>query len=320
MSIVFIGTPDFAVPALQRVVAAGYEVAAVFTQPDRPAGRGRTSTSPAVKAAADDLGLPVYQPASLKDSGVVEQLRALAPELIVGVAYGQLIVPQVLAIPPRGVLNVHPSLLPRWRGASPVAAAIMAGDDETGVSIMLMDEGLDSGAVLSQTVRAISAADTTGSLTKALAEEGADLLADTLPRWLAGEIEPRPQDESRATACRRLRKADGLIDWTQTATEIWRQVRAYNPWPGAHSSLAGEVMSVWRASPLDAESGEPPGTVVTAPSDLPAEAEGAAFAVQAGHGMVAVLEAQRAGRRSLGSADLLRGMPALIGRRFSAPG
>jgi len=320
VSIVFIGTPDFAVPALQRVVAAGYEVAAVFTQPDRPAGRGRTSTSPAVKAAADDLGLPVYQPASLKDSGVVEQLRALAPELIVGVAYGQLIVPQVLAIPPRGVLNVHPSLLPRWRGASPVAAAIMAGDDETGVSIMLMDEGLDSGAVLSQGVRAISAADTTGSLTKALAEEGADLLADTLPRWLAGEIEPRPQDESRATACRRLRKADGLIDWTQTATEIWRQVRAYNPWPGAHSSLAGEVMSVWRASPLDAESGEPPGTVVTAPSDLPAEAEGAAFAVQAGHGMVAVLEAQRAGRRSLGSADLLRGMPALIGRRFSAPG
>ena len=319
MPIVFIGTPDFAVPALQRVVAAGYEVSAVFTQPDRPAGRGRTSTAPAVKAAADELGLPVYQPASLKDSGVVEQLRALAPELIVGVAYGQLIVPQVLAIPPRGVLNVHPSLLPRWRGASPVAAAIMAGDEETGVTIMLMDEGLDSGAILSQTARTISATDTSGSLTEALAEEGADLLADTLPRWLAGEIDPRPQDESHATVCRRLRKADGLIDWTQTATEVWRQVRAYNPWPGAHSSLDGQVLSFWRASPLEAESGEPPGTVVAAPSGLPAEAEGAAFAVQTGHGMLAMLEAQRAGRRSLGSADLLRGMPALIGRRFAAP-
>ncbi len=318
MAIVFIGTPAFAVSSLQRVVAAGYEVSAVFTQPDRPAGRGRTSTAPAVKAAAEGLGLPVYQPASLKDSGVVEQLRSLAPELIVGVAYGQLIVPQVLAIPPRGVINVHPSLLPRWRGASPVAAAIVAGDEETGVTIMLMDEGLDSGAILSQRVRTISAMDTTGSLTEALAEEGADLLADTLPRWLAGEIDPEPQDESRATVCRRLSKADGLIDWTQTAIEVWRQVRAYNPWPGAHSFLEGEAMSFWHAWPLDAESGELPGTVVAPPGDLPAEAQGAAFAVQTGHGALVVLEAQRAGRRSLGSADLLRGMPALIGRRFSA--
>ncbi|MCH7483549.1 MAG: methionyl-tRNA formyltransferase [Chloroflexi bacterium] len=318
MPIVFIGTPAFAVPALQRVVAAGYEVSAVFTQPDRPAGRGRTSTAPPVKAAAEGLGLPVHQPASLKDSGVVEQLRALAPELIVGVAYGQLIVPQVLAIPPRGVLNVHPSLLPRWRGASPVAAAIVAGDEETGVTIMLMDEGLDSGPILSQRVRTISPTDTAGSLTEALAEEGADLLADTLPRWLAGEIDPQPQDESRATVCRQLRKADGLIDWTQTATEVWRHVRAYNPWPGAHSALDGEGrVSFWHAWPLDAESGEAPGTVVAAPDGLPAEAQGAAFAVQTGHGMLAVLEAQRAGRRALGSADLLRGIPALIGRRFS---
>ncbi|RLC59575.1 MAG: methionyl-tRNA formyltransferase [Chloroflexi bacterium] len=317
MAIVFIGTPAFAVSALKRIVAAGYEVSAVFTQPDRPAGRGRLSTAPAVKAAAEGLGLPVYQPASLKDSGVVEQLRALAPEMIVGVAYGQLIVPEVLSIPPRGVLNVHPSLLPRWRGASPVAAAIVAGDEETGVTIMLMDEGLDSGPILSQRVLAISPADTAGSLTEALAEEGADLLAETLPRWLAGEIEPQPQDEPRATVCRRLSKADGLIDWAQTATEIWRQVRAYNPWPGAHSSLDGETMSFWRAWPIDAGAGEPPGTVLAAPDDLPAEAQGAAFVVQTGHGALAVLEAQRAGRRSLASADLLRGMPALIGRRFS---
>ncbi|MCI0832556.1 MAG: methionyl-tRNA formyltransferase [Chloroflexi bacterium] len=319
MAIVFIGTPAFAVPALQRVVAAGYEVSAVFTQPDRPAGRGRMSTAPVVKAAAEELGLPVYQPASLKDGAVIDQIRAIAPELIVGVAYGQLIVPQVLAIPPKGVLNVHPSLLPRWRGASPVAAAIVAGDEETGVTIMLMDEGLDSGAILSQTVRAVSDTDTSGSLTEVLAEKGADLLADTLPRWLAGEIDPQPQDESRATVCRRLRKADGLIDWTQTATEIWRKVRAYNPWPGAHSSLDGAVLSLWSVWPLEVESGEPPGTVVAAPDSLPAGAESAAFAVQTGHGALAVLEAQRAGRRSLGSAELLRGMPDLIGRRFSVP-
>ena len=319
MAIVFIGTPAFAVPALQRVVAAGYEVSAVFTQPDRPAGRGRMSTAPVVKAAAEELGLPVYQPASLKDGAVIDQIRAIAPELIVGVAYGQLIVPQVLAIPPKGVLNVHPSLLPRWRGASPVAAAIVAGDEETGVTIMLMDEGLDSGAILSQTVRAVSDTDTSGSLTEVLAEKGADLLADTLPRWLAGEIDPQPQDESRATVCRRLRKADGLIDWTQTATEIWRKVRAYNPRPGAHSSLDGAAVRFWRVWPLEVESDEPPGTVVAAPDGLPAGAESAAFAVQTGHGALAVLEAQRAGRRSLGSAELLRGMPDLIGRRFSVP-
>ncbi|HEY5625782.1 MAG TPA: methionyl-tRNA formyltransferase [Dehalococcoidia bacterium] len=318
MPIVFIGTPAFAVPALQRVVAAGYEVSAVFTQPDRPAGRGRTSTAPAVKVAAEEMGLPVHQPASLTDGGVVEQLRALAPEVIVGVAYGQLIPPAVLAIPPRGVLNVHPSLLPRWRGASPVAAAIVAGDEETGVTIMLMDEGLDSGPILAQAVSTIRPVDTTGSLTEALAEVGADLLADALPRWLAGELEPQPQDASSATTCRRLRKADGLIDWRQTATEVWRHVRAYNPWPGAHSLLDGEAIGFWRAWPLEAESGEPPGTVVAAPGVLPAETEGAAFAVQTGHGLLAVLEAQRPGRQAMGSAALLRGMPALIGRCFSA--
>lgn len=318
MAIVFIGTPAFAVPALQRVAAA-YEVSAVFTQPDRPAGRGRASTAPAVKAAAEELGLPVYQPASLKDGGVIDQIRALAPEAIVGVAYGQLIVPQVLAIPPRGVLNVHPSLLPRWRGASPVAAAIVAGDEETGVTIMLMDEGLDSGAILSQVARAVSDLETTGSLTEALAREGADLLADTLPRWLAGEIEPRPQDDSQATVSRRLSKEDGRIDWTETATEIWRRVRAYNPWPGAHSSLDGAAMRFWRAWPLDTESGEPTGTVVAAPEVLPAAAAGAAFVVQTGRGTLAVLEAQRPGKRSLASADLLRGMPELIEQRFSSP-
>ena len=319
MPIVFIGTPAFAVPSLRRLVADGHAVSAVFTQPDRPAGRGRKPAPPAVKTAAEELGLPVYQPATLRDPEVVERLRSLAPEVMVGVAYGQLIRPEVLAIPPRGVLNVHPSLLPRWRGASPIAAGILAGDEDTGVTIIRMNEGLDAGPILAQRVRPISPEDTTGSLTEALAEEGADLLSQTLPGWLAREITPRPQDESQATVCRQLRKADGLIDWTRPAVEIWRRVRAYNPWPCACSPLDGDTMSFWRAWPLDGDSGEPPGTVVEAPGGLPGETADAAFAVQTGEGLLAVLEAQRAGRRPLSSAELLRGMPGLIGRRFLSP-
>ena len=316
--IVFIGTPDFAVPALRRLVSAGHEVSAVFTQPDRPAGRGRRPTPPPVKLAAEELGLPLYQPPTLRDLEVVELLRSLAPEAMVGVAYGQLIRPEVLAIPPRGILNLHPSLLPRWRGASPVTAAILAGDEETGITLIQMNEGLDSGPIIAQRPRRISPEDTTGTLSSALAEDGATLLAAMLPRWLAGEIEPAPQDEALATVCRQLRKSDGLMDWREPAAVIWRQVRAYNPWPGAHSSLDGETMSFWRAWPLATASGELPGTAVAAPADLPAEAAGAAIAVQTGSGLLAVLEAQRAGKRVLPSAELLRGMPGLIGRRFGA--
>jgi methionyl-tRNA formyltransferase len=314
--IVFIGTPQFAVPSLRRLVADGHEIAAVFTQPDRPAGRGRRPAPPAVKLAAEELRLPVYQPPSLRDPAVVDRLRSLAPEVMVGVAYGQLIRPEVLAIPPRGVLNVHPSLLPRWRGASPVAAAILAGDEDTGVTVILMNEGLDAGPVLAQSVRPISPDDTTGSLTEALAEDGAEILSRTLPRWLAGEITPQLQDESRATVCKQLRKADGLIEWTLPAREIWLRIRAYSPWPGAHSPLDGEIISFWRAWPLAGDSGESPGIVVQPPAERPLEAAAAAFAVQTGEGLLAVLEAQRAGRRSLPSAELLRGMPDLIGRRF----
>ena len=311
MPIVFIGTPQFAVPSLRALVAAGYEVVAVYTQPDRPAGRGRRSTPPPVKVAAEELGLPVLQPASLRDGAIIEHLRSLAPEVIAGVAYGQLIGPDVLAIPPRGVLNVHPSLLPRWRGASPVAAAILAGDAETAVTIMRMNEGLDSGPIIAQRTYAISDEDTTGTLTEALGEAGAALLVEILPRWLAGVVESTPQDDSQATVCRQLRKEDGRIDWTLPALDIWRRVRAYNPWPGAQTALGADAISIWRARALGEESSAPPGTIF-APADDPAP-----FAVQAGTGSLAVLEAQRAGRKALAGGEFLRGMPGLIGRRFS---
>lgn len=319
MAIVFIGTPPFAVPSLRRLVADGHTVSAVFTQPDRPAGRGRRETPPAVKTAARELGLPVFQPASLKAPEAIEQLASFRPEVIVAVAYGQILRPEVLAIAPRGVLNVHPSLLPRWRGASPITAAILAGDAETGVSIILMDAGTDSGPILAQRPHPISAEDTTGSLTDELAERGADLLAETLPHWLAGEMEPAQQDPAQATVCRRVAKEDGAIDWQLPADDIWRRVRTYNPWPGAYTSLDGDILRIWRAWPLEAEGDEPPGTIVRPPAEVPEPARPAAFAVQTGRGQLAVLEAQRPGRRALPSDELLRGMPGLFGRRFATP-
>jgi methionyl-tRNA formyltransferase len=309
MALVFIGTPQFAVPSLQRLAEADQDIAAVLTQPDRPAGRGRALTRPPVKVAAGALGLPVLQPPSLRDPEVLEQLRSLAPEAIVAVAYGQLLRPEVLAIPPKGVLNVHPSLLPRWRGASPIAGAILGGDEETGVTIMLMDAGLDTGPVLSQVRHPISTHDTTGSLTEALA----DLLVETLPRWLAGEIEPQPQDEALATVTRLVAKEDGALDWALPARELWLRVRAYNPWPGAYARLDGEQVHIWQAWPVEAASAEAPGTVIAAPPGAPADA---AFAVQTGAGALAVTEAQRAGRKRLSADEFLRGLPGLIGRRL----
>lgn len=321
MSIVFVGTPEFAVPSLRRIVAGGHAVAAVITQPDRATGRHRNRlTPPPVKEAALELGLAVRQPASLRDPVAIAELRALNPEVMIVVAYGQILRQEVLDIPTRGVLNVHASLLPTYRGAAPIAAAILACDDETGVSIMLMDAGMDTGPVLSQRRAAISPHDTRGSLSERLSHLGADLLGETLPRWLAGEIEPQPQDNSQATVTRLISKGDGTIDWTLPAADIWRRVRAYNPWPGAYTALAGEQITIWRSWPLGKSSGQAPGTIIASPTDAPEEARDAAFAVQTGDGLLAVLELQRAGRRAVSSAEFARGAPGLLGKRFGTPG
>jgi len=323
MTIVFIGTPAFAVPSLHALAGASHSIAAVITQPDSPAGRHRTPKPPPVKVAAIELGLTVLQPPNLRDSDTLATLRELSPEVIVVVAYGQILRPAVLEIPARGVLNVHPSLLPRWRGASPIPAAILAGDNETGVTIMLMDAGMDSGPALSQILEAISDDDTTASLSARLAEAAAKLLAETLPRWLAGELEPAPQDDFRSTTCPLLRKEDGAIDWRLPAAEIWRRVRAYNPWPGAYTGLDGELIHIWRAWPLDVEPGAEPGIVVELDPDsrtqLRTDIEpDAAFAVQTGTGILIPLEVQRAGRRALSAQEFQRGMRGLIGRRFDS--
>jgi methionyl-tRNA formyltransferase len=309
MSIVFVGTPEFAVPSLRRLVADGYDVSAVITQPDRATGRHRNRlTPPPVKVAALELGLPVHQPDKLRDPAAVALLRDLAPEVMVVVAYGQILRQEMLDIPPRGVLNVHASLLPKYRGASPIAAAILNGDAETGVSIMLMDAGMDTGPVLAQRRESISPNDTTGTLSERLANIGADLLGETLPRWLAGEIEPQAQDDSQASVTRLTRKEDGGIDWSLPADGISRRVRAYNPWPGARTTLDGEQITIWRAEPRDGASGKPPGAIV---------AGGDTIAVQTGEGLLTIHELQRAGRRSLPAAEFLRGAPDLIGKHFA---
>jgi len=276
-----------------------------------------------MKIAAQAIGLPVLQPATLRDPDFLESLTRLSPEVMIVVAYGEILRKNVLEIPALGVLNVHPSLLPRWRGASPIPAAILAGDERTGISIMLMDAGMDSGPLLAQAEFRIADEDSTLSLSDTLAGEGADLLAQTLPGWLSGEISPKSQDDNQATYCRLLRKEDGAIDWALPAIEIWRRVRAYNPWPGAFTFLDGELFHLWRAWPLAGQLASASGTISELPNGLRSQLpdtsrDEAAFAVQTGSGLLLPLEVQLAGRRTLSAAEFARGRRDIVGRRLGS--
>ena len=315
MRIVFMGTSEFALPALRRLIDSKHEVVAVYSQPDRPAGRGRHPTPPPVKAKAQEWGLPVRQPAKVSTPEDTAELAALRPDLIVAAAYGQILRERVLQLPPKGTINIHPSLLPRHRGASPVAAAILAGDDETGATIMLMTLALDEGPILAQRRIPISHQDTTGSLTAQLAAVSADLLIETLHGFLDGAIRPQPQDATAATYAPLVQKEDALIDWRLPATEIWRRVRAYNPWPGAFTYLDGAPLRILEAWPLPDDSGEPPGSLGATPPSHEELLRGT-FAVQTGEGLLAALTVQKSGRRALAAADFLRGERGLIGRRL----
>lgn len=244
--VVFMGSPDFALPTL-RALAEHYEVVGVVTQPDRPSGRGRELKSPPIKTLAMDLSLALIQPEKLRAPEAMDQLRLWAPDLIVVAAFGQILRPDVLALPPRGCINVHASLLPRWRGAAPIQAAILAGDSETGMTIMQMDKGVDTGAMISQRAIPIKAEDTAGSLFEKLSRLGADLLIETLPRYLSGELKSQVQDESKATYAPMLKKEEGCLDFTQSAEELARRVRAFNPWPGAYMDFDGARLKVHRA-------------------------------------------------------------------------
>jgi len=307
LRVIFMGTPEFAVAPLEHLILNQYQVVAVYTQPDRQAGRGRSLVSSPVKRAALARGLPVMQPARLKSADAVKELSRLRPDIVVVAAFGQILPQSVLDIPVHGCINIHPSLLPRFRGSSPVAAAILAGDSFTGVSVMLMDKGMDTGPVLASARTPIGTQDTTGSLTAKLSLVGARLLLDVIPHWLSGELSPRPQNEAEATYCTTISKEAGEIDWRLPAVDIWRRVRAYQPWPGCYTRWQGRQLTIIEALPLDDGAAGDVGQVVAA------RKEGVAFGVNTGNGVLGVLTVQLEGKRAMPAADFLRGQRQFIG-------
>lgn len=304
MRIVFAGTPEFAVPCL-RAAARHQEVVAVYTQPDRPAGRGRGLMASPVKLEAIERGIPVFQPETLKDPAAQEQLRALQPDLMVVVAYGLILPKAVLAIPRHGCWNVHASLLPRWRGAAPIQRAIQAGDAETGVCLMQMEAGLDTGPVLLEQRTAIGGADTGGQLHDRLAELGAQVLADGLGLLRAG-LKPvaQPQPEAGVTYAHKLDKAQARLDWNEDAGALARRVRAFNPWPIAEASLAGERLRIHGAVSLADNQGKAPGTVLAASKD--------GIDIACGQGALRLRVVQREGGKAITAADYLNARRDLL--------
>jgi methionyl-tRNA formyltransferase len=307
--VVFLGTPEFAVPSLRALHESPQtEVALVVTQPDRPAGRGRRLTPSAVKAYALEQGLPVFQPERLRGQDVLDHLRVAAADLFVIAAYGQLLRQAVLDIPRRGCLNVHPSLLPRHRGSSPIAAALLAGDERTGVTIMLTDRGMDTGPILAQETTPLERQETTASLTPRLANLGADLLLRTVPGWVAGTIPPRPQDEAAATLSRQFVKEDGALDWTRPALDLERQVRALNPWPRAYTFANGKRLLVLLARAIEGATSGTPGTVIAG--------AGKVLLVVAGDGALRLDLVQPEGGREVSGQQFLSNNQGLIGNQL----
>lgn len=319
MVVVFAGTPEFAVPALQALAAGPHRIAAVYTRPDRPAGRGRRLAGSAVKAAATGLGLPVEQPESLRPRAVRERLAGYLPDLIVTAAYGLILPPEVLDLPPAGCINVHASLLPRWRGAAPVQHALLAGDAETGTTIMQMDAGVDTGGILLARACPVRPDDTARSLTGRLARIGAEALGEAMAGIAAGRLAPRPQDPAAATPAPRIRKADALMDWSRGARELERRVRAFDPWPVAFTFAGEEPLRILRAE-ADADphphSPSTPLPPPPAPGTVVRISAGRGIEVQTGAGRLRVLRVQRAGKRPMDAHALLNGRNIAPGQRL----
>ena len=304
MRLVFLGTPAFAVPTLVRMVEAGHQVLAVVTQPDRPRGRGQRPSPPPVKEAAARMGLPVYQPERVRLPEAVEFLRALAPEAMVVVGYGQIIPQSVIDLAPLGIVNVHASLLPRYRGAGPVQWAILNGETRTGVTTMRIDAGLDTGDMLLQTETEIGPDENAVELAQRLAAMGADLLVETLSGLAAGAIVPQKQDSSQATYARLLKKEDGLIDWSQPAQSLHNRVRGLQPWPGAYTTFRGQTLHIWKTRPAPGPRPRPAEAAGTPPGRVSAVKP---LVVRCGSSALELLEVQLEGRKRISAADFANG-------------
>lgn len=314
LRIVFAGTPEFSVPALDALHAAGHSIVAVYTQPDRPAGRGRVLAASPVKQRALALGLTVEQPPTLRTADAQARLAAFAPDVMVVVAYGLILPQAVLDVPRLGCLNIHASLLPRWRGAAPIQRAVLAGDARTGISIMRMEAGLDTGPELLRREVTIGPRETAGELHDRLAPLGAEAIVEAVAGWAGGRLQPQPQPEEGATYAAKIRKEEARIDWSRPAVDIDRQVRAFNPWPVAETTLDGESVRVWSAQPWGQAPvdkflarGLTPGAVLDVPGRI---------VVATGDGELELLQLQWPGRKPLPARDVLNARN-LAGARFS---
>jgi methionyl-tRNA formyltransferase len=312
--IVFMGSPEYAVAPLRQLLRDGHEIAAVYTRPDKPAGRGLEPLAPPLKKAALDFNLRVVQVPGFKQPEAVVQLAGLQPQAIVVAAFGQILPQAVLDIPEHGCLNIHPSLLPKYRGASPVPAAILAGDDYAGVSVMRLDAGMDTGPVFSRAQIPILPWDTAGSLTGKLFQIGSYMLTSIVADLLRGKRQPLAQNEAEATYTREISREEGRIDWTLSAQEIGRRVRAYQPWPEAYTSWRGKQLKIIEAVPLAADTACEPGCLVSLPA-VPGQT-GAAFGAGTGSGVLGILKVQIEGKRAMPAGEFLRGQRDLIGSRL----
>ena len=303
-NLIFVGTPKFAVPSLRRLLSAEAPISLVVTQPDRPKGRGRKIVASPVKLLAEAEGIPVYQPQKVRSAEAIERIAALTPACIVVVAYGQLLPAKVLALPQLGAVNVHASLLPKYRGPAPIHWALIRGEEKTGITTMLMDAGMDTGDILLQTEVPIEPEDTAGKLQDRLAERGAELLVETLHLLKKGKVKPRAQDDSQASLAPMLVKEDGEIDWSEEAKKICCRMRGLDPWPGAFTLWKGKRLKLFGCQPLSIARQAEPGMVI-------AVNEGG-LQVASGKGAVLIKTLQLEGRRSLPVADFLRGYPLQV--------
>lgn len=300
MKVVFMGTPDFAVGTLKKLIESRHEVLAVVTQPDKPKGRGKAMQFPPVKEVAVEAGITVYQPKRVREPEFLETLKALSPDVVVVVAFGQIIPQAVLDVPKLGCLNVHGSLLPKYRGAAPIQWAVIDGERESGVTIMRMDAGLDTGDMITTRVVKLEEKETGGSLFDKLSQAGADLLTETLDQLEAGTVTYEKQPaESSTDYARMLKKEDGQIDWNKSAAELERLIRGLNPWPSAYTHIDGKTLKIWMADAEDGNSGSEPGTVVEVTKNT--------VKVQTGDGMLSLLEVQLEGKKKMPVDAFLRG-------------